>query len=153
MFATFGPVARVWMAKSGETGLSLGLAFVTVAERPDAVRACEYFHGFCYQYLVMRVEFAQCIGANRPRLALECPDDGEFVVLGPLLWATVKLPPVAPTATYVMIVISTSWELKESWKEELEGVKKDVLGSTLGARVFLAYDKCESPSQEGAVVK
>lgn len=60
--------------------------------------------------------------------------------------AEVELQRVAPTATYVKIVISTSWKLKESRKRELEDAKKGVLGSTLGARVFLAYDRCEPPN-------
>ncbi|KAK8108926.1 eukaryotic translation initiation factor 3 [Apiospora sp. TS-2023a] len=136
LFEPFGIVTSVYLAPNGY------FAFVNFADRADAVRACQRYDGFCYKYMVMRVEFVKSSGDAhaRSRLWLEYPDDGEFVSRDPPLRATVELQRVAPTDTYVTIVISTSWELKESRKHELEDAKKRVLGSTLGARVFLAYD-------------
>ncbi|KAK7960697.1 eIF-3 RNA-binding subunit [Apiospora saccharicola] len=143
LFEEFGAVTPIYLAPNGY------FAFISFADRADAVRACQRYDGFCYKYLVMRVEFAKSSSDDhaRPRLWLEYPDDGEFVSRDPPLRATVELQRAAPTDTYVTIVICTSWELKESRKRELEDAKKGVLGSTLGARVFLAYDRCEPPSQ------
>ncbi|KAK7918458.1 hypothetical protein PG985_010332 [Apiospora marii] len=159
LFGTFGPVTRVWKAADSKPRLARRLAFVTFARRLDAVRARQRLDGSHEQCLVMDVDMDVDFDVDRPELdyrpdmGLECPGEGEFVVRDPPLRATVELQPVAPTATYVTIVLSTSWELKESWKRELEDTKRWVLGSTLGARVFLAYDRCEPPSQQAAVVE
>lgn len=45
MFTRFGHVTRVFLAKDRETGRAKGFAFVSFADRTDAVRACEKMDG------------------------------------------------------------------------------------------------------------
>ena len=45
MFMRFGHVTRVFLAKDRETGRAKGFAFVSFADRSDAVRACEKMDG------------------------------------------------------------------------------------------------------------
>ena len=45
MFTRFGHVTRVFLAKDRETGRAKGFAFVSFADRSDAVRACEKMDG------------------------------------------------------------------------------------------------------------
>lgn len=68
MFECFGSVTDIYRARN--------FAFIAFEERPKAVQACQHFDGFCYQNLVMRVEFAKSSGVSRPELGLEYPDDG-----------------------------------------------------------------------------
>ena len=48
MFTRFGHVTRVFLAKDRETGRAKGFAFVSFADRTDAVRACEKMDGCEY---------------------------------------------------------------------------------------------------------
>lgn len=59
MFERFGRVTRVFLAKDRETGLAKGFAFVSFADRTDAVKACEKMDGFGFKHLILRVEFAK----------------------------------------------------------------------------------------------
>ncbi|KAK8057400.1 translation initiation factor 3- RNA-binding subunit [Apiospora saccharicola] len=79
LFEEFGAVTPIYLAPNGY------FAFISFADRADAVRACQRYDGFCYKYLVMRVEFAKSSSDDhaRPRLWLEYPDDGEFVSRDP----------------------------------------------------------------------
>lgn len=59
MFERFGRVTRVFLAKDRETGLAKGFAFISFADRGDAVKACEKMDGFGFKHLILRVEFAK----------------------------------------------------------------------------------------------
>ncbi|EGS21520.1 eukaryotic translation initiation factor 3 subunit-like protein [Thermochaetoides thermophila DSM 1495] len=59
MFERFGRVTRVFLAKDRETGLAKGFAFISFADRADAVRACQKMDGFGFKHLILRVEFAK----------------------------------------------------------------------------------------------
>ncbi|KAF2431367.1 eIF-3 RNA-binding subunit [Tothia fuscella] len=59
MFARYGHVTRVFLAKDRETGRAKGFAFVSYADRSDASLACEKMDGFGYGHLILRVEFAK----------------------------------------------------------------------------------------------
>ncbi|CAK7266789.1 translation initiation factor eIF3 subunit g [Sporothrix epigloea] len=59
MFERFGRVTRVFLAKDRDTGLAKGFAFVSFADRLDAVKACEKMDGFGFKHLIIRVEFAK----------------------------------------------------------------------------------------------
>ncbi|KAJ2903474.1 hypothetical protein MKZ38_009873 [Zalerion maritima] len=59
MFERFGRVTRVFLAKDRETGLAKGFAFVSFADRTDAVKACAKMDGFGFKHLILRVEFSK----------------------------------------------------------------------------------------------
>ncbi len=59
MFERFGRVTRVFLAKDRDTGLAKGFAFVSFADRSDAVKACSMMDGFGFKHLIIRVEFAK----------------------------------------------------------------------------------------------
>ncbi|CAI0642018.1 unnamed protein product [Colletotrichum noveboracense] len=59
MFERFGRVTRVFLAKDRETGLAKGFAFISFADRSDAVKACAKMDGFGFKHLILRVEFAK----------------------------------------------------------------------------------------------
>jgi translation initiation factor 3 subunit G len=59
MFERFGRVTRVFLAKDRDTGLAKGFAFVSFANRDDAVKACNKLDGFGFKHLILRVEFAK----------------------------------------------------------------------------------------------
>jgi translation initiation factor 3 subunit G len=59
MFSRYGHVTRVFLAKDRETGRAKGFAFVSYADRTDAVKACEKMDGFGFGHLILRVEFAK----------------------------------------------------------------------------------------------
>jgi translation initiation factor 3 subunit G len=59
MFERFGRVTRVFLAKDRETGLAKGFAFISFADRGDAVKAAEKMDGFGFKHLILRVEFAK----------------------------------------------------------------------------------------------
>ncbi|KAL2754509.1 hypothetical protein ACRALDRAFT_1042152 [Sodiomyces alcalophilus JCM 7366] len=59
MFERFGRVTRVFLAKDRETGLAKGFAFISFADREDAVKACDKMDGFGFKHLILRVEFAK----------------------------------------------------------------------------------------------
>ncbi|KAL2131523.1 hypothetical protein VTI74DRAFT_4923 [Chaetomium olivicolor] len=59
MFERFGRVTRVFLAKDRDTGLAKGFAFISFADRNDAVKACNKMDGFGFRHLILRVEFAK----------------------------------------------------------------------------------------------
>ncbi|KAI5463402.1 eukaryotic translation initiation factor 3 subunit G-domain-containing protein [Mariannaea sp. PMI_226] len=59
MFERFGRVTRVFLAKDRETGMAKGFAFISFADRSDAVKACAKMDGFGFKHLILRVEFAK----------------------------------------------------------------------------------------------
>ncbi|KAI1105166.1 eukaryotic translation initiation factor 3 subunit-like protein [Jackrogersella minutella] len=59
MFERFGRVTRVFLAKDRETGLAKGFAFISFADRNDAVKACNKMEGYGFKHLILRVEFAK----------------------------------------------------------------------------------------------
>ncbi|KEY71418.1 hypothetical protein S7711_05680 [Stachybotrys chartarum IBT 7711] len=59
MFERFGRVTRVFLAKDRETGMAKGFAFISFADRNDAVKACNKMDGFGFKHLILRVEFAK----------------------------------------------------------------------------------------------
>jgi len=59
MFARFGHVTRVFLAKDRETGLAKGFAFISFQDRKDAEKAAEKMDGFGFKHLILRVEFAK----------------------------------------------------------------------------------------------
>ncbi|KAI2609429.1 eukaryotic translation initiation factor 3 subunit-like protein [Hypoxylon fragiforme] len=59
MFERFGRVTRVFLAKDRETGLAKGFAFISFADRTDAVKACSKMDGYGFKHLILRVEFAK----------------------------------------------------------------------------------------------
>ncbi|OTB05493.1 hypothetical protein M426DRAFT_319757 [Hypoxylon sp. CI-4A] len=59
MFERFGRVTRVFLAKDRETGLAKGFAFISFADRNEAVKACSKMDGYGFKHLILRVEFAK----------------------------------------------------------------------------------------------
>ncbi|KAI1845817.1 hypothetical protein JX265_000004 [Neoarthrinium moseri] len=59
MFERFGRVTRVFLAKDRETGMAKGFAFISFADRTDAVKACNSMDGYGFKHLILRVEFAK----------------------------------------------------------------------------------------------
>ncbi|KAH9887758.1 eukaryotic translation initiation factor 3 subunit-like protein [Xylariomycetidae sp. FL2044] len=59
MFERFGRVTRVFLAKDRETGLAKGFAFISFADRGDALKACNKMDGYGFKHLILRVEFAK----------------------------------------------------------------------------------------------
>ncbi|TPX15095.1 uncharacterized protein E0L32_004925 [Thyridium curvatum] len=59
MFERFGRVTRVFLAKDRDTGLAKGFAFISFADRSDAVKACNKMDGWGFKHLILRVEFAK----------------------------------------------------------------------------------------------
>ncbi|KAM0083044.1 translation initiation factor eIF3 subunit g [Fusarium odoratissimum] len=59
MFERFGRVTRVFLAKDRDTGMAKGFAFISFADRGDAVKACAKMDGFGFKHLILRVEFAK----------------------------------------------------------------------------------------------
>ncbi|KAI0017530.1 eukaryotic translation initiation factor 3 subunit-like protein [Xylariomycetidae sp. FL0641] len=59
MFERFGRVTRVFLAKDRDTGLAKGFAFISFADRTDAVKACSKMDGYGFKHLILRVEFAK----------------------------------------------------------------------------------------------
>ncbi|KAL1873136.1 hypothetical protein VTK73DRAFT_1047 [Phialemonium thermophilum] len=59
MFERFGRVTRVFLAKDRDTGLAKGFAFISFADRNDAVKACNMMDGFGFKHLILKVEFAK----------------------------------------------------------------------------------------------
>ncbi|KAK7418540.1 translation initiation factor eIF3 subunit g [Neonectria magnoliae] len=59
MFERFGRVTRVFLAKDRETGMAKGFAFISFADRGDAVKAAAKMDGFGFKHLILRVEFAK----------------------------------------------------------------------------------------------
>lgn len=59
MFERFGRVTRVFLAKDRDTGMAKGFAFISFADRGDAVKACNKMDGYGFKHLILRVEFAK----------------------------------------------------------------------------------------------
>ncbi|ATY64373.1 eukaryotic translation initiation factor subunit 4 [Cordyceps militaris] len=59
MFERFGRVTRVFLAKDRETGMAKGFAFISFADRGDAVKAASKMDGYGFKHLILRVEFAK----------------------------------------------------------------------------------------------
>ncbi|CAJ2512877.1 Uu.00g009960.m01.CDS01 [Anthostomella pinea] len=59
MFERFGRVTRVFLAKDRDTGLAKGFAFISFADRGDAVKAAAKMDGYGFKHLILRVEFAK----------------------------------------------------------------------------------------------
>ncbi|KAL2208778.1 translation initiation factor 3, RNA-binding subunit [Sarocladium strictum] len=59
MFERFGRVTRVFLAKDRETGMAKGFAFISFADRGDAVKAADKMDGYGFKHLILRVEFAK----------------------------------------------------------------------------------------------
>ncbi|KAI1774917.1 eukaryotic translation initiation factor 3 subunit-like protein [Hypoxylon cercidicola] len=59
MFERFGRVTRVFLAKDRDTGMAKGFAFISFADRNDAVKACNKMDGYGFKHLILRVEFAK----------------------------------------------------------------------------------------------
>jgi len=59
LFERFGRVTRVFLARDRETQRAKGFAFISYADRSDAVSASEKLDGFGYRHLILRVEFAK----------------------------------------------------------------------------------------------
>lgn len=59
MFERFGRVTRVFLAKDRDTGMAKGFAFISYADRTDAVKACSKMDGYGFKHLILRVEFAK----------------------------------------------------------------------------------------------
>lgn len=59
LFRSFGPVARVYLAKDRETFQSRGFAFVSFVYREDAERALNKLQGYGYDHLILKLEWAK----------------------------------------------------------------------------------------------
>jgi len=59
LFSTFGRVARVYIGRDRETGMSKGYAFVSFEERANAERAIQKVHGMGYDNLILSVQWSQ----------------------------------------------------------------------------------------------
>mmetsp|Transcript_11288 Transcript_11288/g.23106 ORF Transcript_11288/g.23106 Transcript_11288/m.23106 type:complete len:351 (-) Transcript_11288:167-1219(-) len=59
LFAHFGRVSRVYLAKNKETMESRGFAFVTFINQRDAAVAMEKLQGFGYDHLILKLEWAR----------------------------------------------------------------------------------------------
>lgn len=59
MFERFGRVTRVFLAKDRDTGMAKGFAFISFADRTDAVKAANKMDGYGFKHLILRVEFAK----------------------------------------------------------------------------------------------
>jgi len=59
LFAKFGRLQRVYLAKDQTTGFSRGFAFITYGCREDAQRAIDNLNGHGYDNLILQVQFAK----------------------------------------------------------------------------------------------
>lgn len=59
LFRSFGPLARVYLAKDRVTHESRGFAFVSFHSKSDAKKAMEKLDGYPYDHLILRVEWAK----------------------------------------------------------------------------------------------
>jgi translation initiation factor 3 subunit G len=59
LFAPYGRISRVYLAKDKETLQSRGFAFVSFVHREDAARAMEALQGFGYDHLILKLEWAR----------------------------------------------------------------------------------------------
>jgi translation initiation factor 3 subunit G len=68
LFAPFGRLARVFLAKDRETGQSRGFAFVSFVQRREGQIAMDKLNGYGYDHLILKIEWAK---PSAPK-----PDDG-----------------------------------------------------------------------------
>jgi translation initiation factor 3 subunit G len=67
MFSRYGHVTRVFLAKDRETGRAKGFAFVSYADRTDAVKACEKMDGCKFAVsLMLRIALTLRFSRFRP---------------------------------------------------------------------------------------
>jgi len=59
LFANFGRISRVYLAKDKETLQSRGFAFVSFAQRQDAQKAMDKLQGYGYDHLILKLEWAR----------------------------------------------------------------------------------------------
>ena len=59
LFAPYGRVARIYLAKDRETFVSRGFAFVSYINRADAARAMEELQGYGFDHLILKIEWAK----------------------------------------------------------------------------------------------
>ncbi len=64
LFARFGNLQRVYLARNKTTQASRGFAFVSFYNRKDAERAMETLQGYGYDNLILRLEFAASTGPS-----------------------------------------------------------------------------------------
>jgi len=67
LFAPFGRIQRIYLAKDKGSGLSKGFAFVTFYHKEDAANAIEKLSGVGYDHLILHVEWARPSGAKGDR--------------------------------------------------------------------------------------
>ncbi|KAH8068844.1 hypothetical protein JL721_6416 [Aureococcus anophagefferens] len=59
LFAPYGRIARIYLAKDRETMVSRGFAFVSYIHRQDAERAMAALQGHGYDHLILKIEWAK----------------------------------------------------------------------------------------------
>ena len=59
LFRPLGPIARMYLAKDKLTNQSKGFAFVSYMKQEDAARAIKSLQGYCYDHLILNVEWAK----------------------------------------------------------------------------------------------
>ncbi|XP_015789713.1 uncharacterized protein LOC107366607 [Tetranychus urticae] len=59
LFAPFGKIVRIFLAKDKYTGQSKGFAFVSFDRKEDAAKAIKHVNGFGYANLILNVEWAK----------------------------------------------------------------------------------------------
>lgn len=59
LFGHFGTISRVYIAKNHDTGKSRGFGFVTYHHRKDAEAALHSLNGYGYDYLILKVDWAE----------------------------------------------------------------------------------------------
>lgn len=66
LFAPFGRISRVYLAKDKETMQSRGFAFVSFVHREDAARAMDKLQGYGYDHLILKLEWARPSAPKNP---------------------------------------------------------------------------------------
>jgi translation initiation factor 3 subunit G len=59
LFAKFGRIQRIYLARDRETNMSRGFCFVTYHNREDAQLAMDKLHGYGYDHLILNVEWSK----------------------------------------------------------------------------------------------
>lgn len=59
LFSAFGSLSRVALARDRETNMCKGYAFISFHSKDCAERAMEKLHGYGYDNLILRVEWAK----------------------------------------------------------------------------------------------
>ena len=58
LFSNYGNVNRCFLVKDRETGRSKGFAFISFYERAHAEKAMKELHGYGYENLILRIDWA-----------------------------------------------------------------------------------------------